>query len=112
VIEGQARESSPPEPAPLQEIQEVKDVTEDKATKAEEKGVDLVEETVEETETKVDAIQEEPVTLANGSNVSPDTVMQCGRCQARFYAKDAPEGSCPATDAASNVCGGVLGPVA
>jgi hypothetical protein len=51
------------------------------------------------------------VILKNGSEINADTVMHCGKCGARFYAKDAPEGSCPATDAAGNVCGGTLGPI-
>lgn len=92
-----------------EETKEVK-ATEAAVVAAEEKVVDVTPS----EDAKVDVVAEafEEGKLANGSKVSPDTVMQCGRCQARFYAKDAPKGECPATDAFGNVCGGVLGPVA
>lgn len=51
------------------------------------------------------------VILANGSQVDPMTVLHCGTCGARFYAKDATDFTCPATDAQGNVCGGTLGPI-
>lgn len=65
----------------------------------------------------VDETNPEPVEvrLANGSVIEDETPLRCGKCGATFFAKDAPDGSCPAEgidqSGAHIVCGGVLGPI-
>lgn len=80
---------------------------------AESKGDNVAkDESKQKADPQVEQEPAEEVTLANGSKIGDDTVLACGKCGARFYGKDAPDGVCPAIDSQTGaVCGGTMGPV-